>query len=253
MKMERGYPTYTVTPKAEAAIVKGHPWVYDAEILNTEGETANGGLVDVVSRRAGIWAPAFSPSDSKIRVRLISRNANDRFDEAFWRAEAAMGLGLPQDRVMDSGGLWTPAGSFSAEADAFPGLTVDKFHDLPQRPGAVRGHGARCRTSCCPLWWTFCRRTRQPIRGVYLRNDVRPAGKGGLPQSRGWYSCPASRRRTAPVTEIDGKRRQVSGGRGKRAEDRLLPGPEVQPPGGGHVWRGQDWCWTASPTPAPSL
>ena len=39
MKMERGYPTYTVTPKAENAIVKGHPWVYDAEILNMEGET----------------------------------------------------------------------------------------------------------------------------------------------------------------------------------------------------------------------
>ena len=46
MKIERGYPIYTVTPKAENAIVKGHPWVYDAEILNTEGETANGGLVD---------------------------------------------------------------------------------------------------------------------------------------------------------------------------------------------------------------
>ena len=50
MKIERGYPIYTVTPKAENAIVKGHPWVYDAEILNTEGETVNGGLVDVVSK-----------------------------------------------------------------------------------------------------------------------------------------------------------------------------------------------------------
>ena len=37
MKIERGYPTYTVTPKAENTIVKGHPWVYDAEILNMEG------------------------------------------------------------------------------------------------------------------------------------------------------------------------------------------------------------------------
>ena len=53
MKMERGYPIYTVTPKAENAIVKGHPWVYDAEILNIEGETANGGLVDVISKKGG--------------------------------------------------------------------------------------------------------------------------------------------------------------------------------------------------------
>ena len=50
MKIERGYPTYTVTPKAENTIVKGHPWVYDAEILNMEGETANGGQEVVNSK-----------------------------------------------------------------------------------------------------------------------------------------------------------------------------------------------------------
>ena len=65
MKIERGYPIYTVTPKAENAIVKGHPWVYDAEILNIEGETANGGLVDVTAGRAAIWAPAFCPSSPR--------------------------------------------------------------------------------------------------------------------------------------------------------------------------------------------
>ena len=32
MKAERPYPAYTVTPKAEAAILKGHPWVYADEI-----------------------------------------------------------------------------------------------------------------------------------------------------------------------------------------------------------------------------
>ena len=51
MKAERNYPRYTVTPKAEAAILRGHPWVYDAEILETEGDCANGGLVDVLSRK----------------------------------------------------------------------------------------------------------------------------------------------------------------------------------------------------------
>ena len=32
MKAQRPYPRYTVTAKAEAAILRGHPWVYDAEI-----------------------------------------------------------------------------------------------------------------------------------------------------------------------------------------------------------------------------
>ena len=51
MKAARSYPCYTVTPKAETAILRGHPWVYDAEIVSTEGSTDNGGLVDVVSKK----------------------------------------------------------------------------------------------------------------------------------------------------------------------------------------------------------
>ena len=37
MKAERGYPRYTVTPKAEAAILRGHPWVYGEEVLDIQG------------------------------------------------------------------------------------------------------------------------------------------------------------------------------------------------------------------------
>ena len=32
MKAERDHPKYTITPKAEAAILRGHPWVYAEEI-----------------------------------------------------------------------------------------------------------------------------------------------------------------------------------------------------------------------------
>ena len=44
MKADRGYPKFTITPKAEAAIQRGHPWVYDTEILSMEGTTENGKL-----------------------------------------------------------------------------------------------------------------------------------------------------------------------------------------------------------------
>ena len=108
MKIERGYPTYTVTPKAENAIVKGHPWVYDAEILNIEGETANGGLVDVISKKGRYLGTGFLSQQSKIRVRLISRNANDRFDEAFWRRNCN-GRGTTGSPSWTRR-IWTPAG-----------------------------------------------------------------------------------------------------------------------------------------------
>ena len=84
MKAERAYPSVTITPKAEAAILRGHPWVYDAEILSQEGTPENGGLVDVRSRKGAYLGTGFLSEQSKIRVRLLSRNANDRFDAAFW-------------------------------------------------------------------------------------------------------------------------------------------------------------------------
>ena len=85
MKTERSYPRYTVTPKAAAALLRGHSWVYDTEILATEGTTENGGLVDIVGKKGQYLGTGFLSEHSKIRLRVISRNANDRFDEAFWR------------------------------------------------------------------------------------------------------------------------------------------------------------------------
>ena len=65
MKLDRGYPRYTVTPKAEASLLRGHPWVYDAEILNIEGETENGGLVDVLSKKGRYLGTGFLSQQSK--------------------------------------------------------------------------------------------------------------------------------------------------------------------------------------------
>ena len=128
MKTERSYPRYTVTPKAAAALTRGHPWVYDAEILSMEGTAENGGLVDIVGKKGQYLGTGFLSEQSKIRVRLISRNANDRFDEAFWRRklqwawEYRKAVLAPED--LDACRI------LFGEADAFPGLTVDKFHDL---------------------------------------------------------------------------------------------------------------------------
>ena len=84
MKAERPYPNITITPKGERAILSGHPWVYDAEITASSGDMADGAIVDVLSAKGRWLGSAFYNSHSKIRGRLISRNANDKFDAAFW-------------------------------------------------------------------------------------------------------------------------------------------------------------------------
>ena len=82
----RPYPVYAVTPKAERSLTAGHPWVYGEEIIREPEVTPeNGALVDVVSRRGSYLGTGLLSLHSKIRIRLLSRSANDRFDEAFWR------------------------------------------------------------------------------------------------------------------------------------------------------------------------
>ena len=84
MKAERPYPQIAITPKGEAALTGGHPWVYEGEVTSVSGAPADGGLVDVVSRRGSWLGAGFYNSRSLIRVRLLSRNPNDRFDPDFW-------------------------------------------------------------------------------------------------------------------------------------------------------------------------
>ena len=199
MKIERGYPTYTVTPKAENAIVKGHPWVYDAEILNIEGETANGGLVDVISKKGRYLGTGFLSQQSKIRVRLISRNANDRFDEAFWRRKLQWAWDYRKS-VMDPTDLDACRVIFG-EADAFPGLTVDKFHDLLSVQVLSVGM-ENLQDLLLPALVDILRQDGQPIRGVFLRNDVALRDKEGLPQGKGWYPLPGETPPDSPVVEI---------------------------------------------------
>ena len=84
MKAARPYPKIIITPKGEAALTGGHPWVYEGEVTAVDGAAEDGGLVDVVSRRGSWLGCGFYNSRSKIRVRLVSRNANDDFSDAFW-------------------------------------------------------------------------------------------------------------------------------------------------------------------------
>ena len=118
MKAERSYPRFTVTPKAEASILRGHPWIYDAEILTVEGTPENGNLVDILSKKGRYLGTGFLSEQSKIRVRLISRNANDRFDEAFWERKLRWAWEY-RKTVMDPEDL-DAAGLFSERQMHFP-------------------------------------------------------------------------------------------------------------------------------------
>ena len=199
MKTDRSYPRFTVTPKAEAAILRGHPWVYDAEVLSMEGAPENGKLVDIVSKKGRYLGTGFLSEQSKIRVRLISRNANDRFDEAFWQRKLRWAWDYRKS-VMSDDDLDCCRVIFG-EADAFPGLTVDKFHDLLSvQVLSVGMEGIK--KMLLPALVKILREDGQAIRGVFERNDVALRDKEGLPQYKGWFPLPGQETPESPIVEI---------------------------------------------------
>jgi len=208
MKSERCYPRITVTPKAEYAITGGHPWVYDAEVLSMDGTTENGNFVDVISKKGRYLGTGILSEQSKIRVRLISRNANDRFDESFWERklrwawEYRKSVLAPEDLLC--------CRIIFGEADAFPGLTVDRFNDLLSVQVLSVGM-ERLKEILFPLLVRILREDGQTISGIFERNDVALREKEGLPQYKAWFPLSGENPPASPVTEIveNGIRYQV--------------------------------------------
>ena len=196
MKAERNYPKCIITPKGTRWVEQGHPWIYEAEVLRVEGEPENGELVDAVSEKGKYLGTGFLSKQSKIRVRLLSRNANDKFDAAFWQRrlqyawayrKTVMGEDLACCRVI------------FGEADGFPGLTVDRFQDILVTQTLSVGM-EKIKSMLFPLLVQVLREDGQEIRGIFERNDVAIRALEGLEQNKGWFPlgepCPDT------VTEI---------------------------------------------------
>ena len=215
MKQQRAFPRITVTKKAEAALVAGHPWVYDAELLATEGEPVNGGLVDVFSTRGSWLGTGFLSQSSKIRIRVISRNANDVFDEVFWERRLRYAWEYRKS-VMGPEDISCCRIIFG-EADQFPGLTVDRFSDLLVTQTLSLGM-EKLKDLLFPLLVRILREDGQDIRGLYERNDVALRAHEGLEQNKGWYPLPGLSIPESAVTEIceNGVRYRVDGENGQK-------------------------------------
>lgn len=97
------------------------------EVTNVSSTPEDGSLVNVFSKKDRFIGTGYYNSASKIRVRLISVNANDRFDEAFYRRRVKYALDY-RNAVM--GGDFHASRLIFGEADSFPGLTVDLFEDV---------------------------------------------------------------------------------------------------------------------------
>ncbi len=120
-------PRVFITEKGERHAKTGHPWVFEGEVTRIDGTAADGELVNVFSQKERFLGTGYYNSASKIRVRLISRNANDRFDEAFYERRIRYALDYRKTVMGDD---FCASRLIFGEADLFPGLTIDLFGDV---------------------------------------------------------------------------------------------------------------------------
>ena len=183
MKTERSFPKAIITKKGENWVAGGHPWIYDAEVLNIEGKFENGSLVDAVSEKGKYIGTGFISAESKIRIRIVSKNANDKFDRDFWKRRIRYAWDYRKTVMGTDTGCCR---LIFGEADQFPGLTVDKFGDILVTQCLSIGM-EKIKNTVFPLLYEVLTEDGEKIRGIYERNDVAIRKLEGMEENKGWF------------------------------------------------------------------
>ena len=183
MKTERPFPAVTVSPKAERSLRAGHPWLYAEEIRSSSGELTPGGITDVFTQK-GAWlgAGVYSPA-SKIAVRVLSNNANERFTDEFFARRVKYALDY---RRTVMGADFNACRLVFGEADGLPGVTVDRFEDVLVTQIMSLGMEQRKDVIYRALVSQLAD-MGVTVRGVYERSESPLRAKEGLEPCSGWY------------------------------------------------------------------
>ncbi len=198
MKTERKYPKAIITKKGENWVAGGHPWIYDAEVLSIEGDYENGSLVDALTEKGKYIGTGFISTESKIRIRLISKNANDKFDRDFWKRRVKYAWDYRKTVMGEDTGCCR---LIFGEADQFPGLTVDKFGDILVTQCLSIGI-EKIKDMIFPLLYEVLTEDGEAVRGIYERNDVAIRKLEGMEENKGWYAIPGVETPVLTETEI---------------------------------------------------
>ena len=180
---ERIYPKVQVSEKAERALRGGHPWVFGTEVQAQDENVADGQLADVVSSKGRYLGTGFVNRRSKIAVRVISQNANDRFDEAFWRRRVRHAL---EYRRTVMGEDLTCCRLIFGEADLFPGFTVDRFGQVLVCQTLSLGIEG-IKPLLFRLLFEELKEMGVPITSIYERNDVGIRALEGMEEYKGFF------------------------------------------------------------------
>ena len=162
----------------------GGAWSFDNEIDSIEGEFTNGGLVRVFAFNDFCLGTGFINTNSKIRIRMLSRSGDAVVDDAFIRSRVRDAVEY-RKHVIDMSSCRLIFG----EADFLPGLVVDKFADILVVESLALGID-RYKLLIIDELKELLAAEGMPIRGVYERSDAAVRLKEGLPLEKGFIGEP---------------------------------------------------------------
>ena len=181
----RSFKKITINKKAEEALRKGHIWVYGEEITERDPDIENGEIVDVYSAKGRFIGAGFFNSASKITVRILSTNANDTFDAAFFARRVK--YAVDYRRTVMCGDLSCTRLIFG-DADGLPGLIVDKFGSVLVSQTMTLGIEQR-KDVIFPALVAYLKECGEEVDCFYERNDVAVRAKEGIAPGKGYYYC----------------------------------------------------------------
>ncbi|MBQ6171500.1 MAG: class I SAM-dependent rRNA methyltransferase [Clostridia bacterium] len=175
----------TINQKAEKLLKSGHVWVYGEEITFRDADIENGEIVDIFSEKNRYIGSGFYNDASKITVRLLSVNANDRFDDAFFIRRLRYAVKLRQTIMQ---GDLSSVRLIFGDSDLLPGLIVDKFENVLVAQVMTLGIEKRKQMLFDSLL-SIMEELGEDIRVLYERSDVAVRLKEGLDLYTGSYYC----------------------------------------------------------------
>ena len=175
--------TIVTLKKGEGRTLKaGGMWVFDNEIESIMGRFENGSIVTVHDFDGYPMGRGFINQNSKIRVRLMTRNVNQEIDHEFLRDRVRMAWEY-RKKTVDTGSCRVIFG----EADFLPGLVIDKFSDVLVVESLALGID-RFKLEIVELLKEELLKDGIRIRGVYERSDAKVRLNEGMERVKGFLS-----------------------------------------------------------------
>lgn len=173
----REYPAVALKPGREKPVRQRHPWIFSGAIASIPDEAADGAIVDVCDAQGAFLARGYLNRRSQIQVRLLTWDAEEAIDAAFWRRrlQAAISMRAKLPEVQGC----TALRLVNAESDFVPGLTVDRLGDfLVLQAGTLAIEQRKQMLAELLLELTHC-------RGIVERSDMAVRRLEGLPAVSG--------------------------------------------------------------------